>query len=235
MKKLVFALAVVMVSAIGLASSASAAPAQASVRVGHGIPGGDLGLAPALPVDVLVDDSICLLKGFEFGHFAGPVMLNPGTHNIKISLANIGTPCGNSPVIQADVPFTAGEDATVLAHLDENGAPTASKFVNNVSRPGFLKARVQAHHTAAAPTVDLDVVRPWNFGNRINLDNISNGDSAAGTLFLGSYDVKISPASGDPIFTQRIWLKPGKLVQVYAVGSLSTGSFQLLINEVPTR
>jgi hypothetical protein len=127
MKKLAIGAMAAVIGALAMISTAGADAHAANVRVAHGIPGQDLGADPALPVDVLVNDSICLLEGFTFGEFAGPVELAPGTYNIKISLAS--TPaCSNPPVIEADVPFDAGEDATVIAHLSEAGDPTASKF-----------------------------------------------------------------------------------------------------------
>lgn len=51
-----------------------------------------------------------------------------------IHLANSANPCGNAPVIgPAAIPLYAGENSTILAHLTASGAPTASKFVNNVT------------------------------------------------------------------------------------------------------
>ncbi|MDY6834084.1 MAG: hypothetical protein SVY53_04710, partial [Chloroflexota bacterium] len=74
---------------------------QANLYVIHGINGSDLSLDPALPVDVLVNDSICLLEGLTFQEVVGPVALDPGTYNIKIGLANSDNPCSNDPVIEA--------------------------------------------------------------------------------------------------------------------------------------
>jgi hypothetical protein len=128
MRKLVIGAMAAVIGALAMISTAGADAHAANVRVAHGIPGQDLGADPALPVDVLVNDSICLLEGFTFGEFAGPVELDPGTYNIKISLASPSDACSNPPVIEADVPFDAGEDATVIAHLSEAGDPTASKF-----------------------------------------------------------------------------------------------------------
>jgi hypothetical protein len=104
-----------------LVPGGAAATESASVRVAHGIPGQDLGLDQALPVDVLVNDSICLLEGFTFGEFAGPVELDPGTYNIKISVADPASPCSDAPVVNADVMFEEGEDAPSLPILPKMG------------------------------------------------------------------------------------------------------------------
>jgi hypothetical protein len=235
MKKLVIGAMAAMVGALALLSTASASD-SASVRVAHGIPGQDLGADPALPVDVLVNDSICLLEGFTFGEFAGPVELAPGTYNIKISLADPGNACSNSPVIEADVPFAAGEDATVIAHLSEAGDPTASKFTDDLSRTGFVKSRLIVHHTAAAPTVDVEVRRPSFFGRTLNIDDFSHGDQASAEAWPGRWKVSISPAgASDPVFGPvPLNVRPFRTYLVYAVGSVDTGSFTLLVEPVRT-
>ena len=64
---------------------------DAEVLVIHGIRGEDLGLDPALPVDVAVNGG-CFLAGFTFGEVAGPVALAPGDYVIEISLADPDDP-----------------------------------------------------------------------------------------------------------------------------------------------
>jgi hypothetical protein len=234
MQKLVVGAIATIVGALALLSTASASD-SASVRVAHGIPGQDLGANPALPVDVLVNDSICLLEGFTFGEFAGPVDLAPGTYNIKISLAS-SPACSGTPVIEGDVPFGAGEDATVIAHLSEAGDPTASKFTNDLSRTGSVKSRLTVHHTAAAPTVDVEVRRPSRFGRTLNIDDFSHGDQASAQAWPGRWKVSISPAgSSDPVFGPAPFnAKPFRTYLIYAVGSVDTGSFTLLVEPVRT-
>lgn len=234
MKKLVVGAVAIIVGALALLSTASASD-SASVRVAHGIPGQDLGADPALPVDVLVNDSICLLEGFTFGEFAGPVDLAPDTYNIKISLAS-SPACSGTPVIERDVPFNAGEDATVIAHLSQAGDPTASKFTNDLSRTGFVKSRLIVHHTAAAPTVDVEVRRPSFFGRTLNIDDFSHGDQASAEAWPGRWKVSISPAgASDPVFGPvPLNVRPFRTYLIYAVGSVDTGSFTLLVEPVRT-
>ncbi|NJN95214.1 MAG: DUF4397 domain-containing protein [Anaerolineales bacterium] len=103
------------------------------VTVVHGIPGQALGADPALPVDVSVDGE-CVLPGFTFSKIAGPLSLPVDTYRIAISLANTAAPCSNAPVIgPLNVPVAKGENVSIVAHLNGQGEPTASKFVNNVS------------------------------------------------------------------------------------------------------
>lgn len=214
-------------------AAATADNDTASVRVVHGIPGQDLGLDPALPVDVLVNDELCALQGFTFGEIAGPLALPAGSYNVKISLADAGNPCGNAAVIEADVSFAGNEDASVVAHLTEDGMPTASKFTNDTSRTAPGKARLIAHHTAAAPTVDVWVARGMR-GPALTVQDFSNGDQAAAQVRPGAWNVAIAPAGfSQPVFGPvSVELQPFTTYLVYAVGSVDTGSFTLLVDAV---
>lgn len=230
---LVFLVVLLGVTSFAFPSRAKADD-QAMVYVIHGIVGTDVApsLDPALPVDILVNDALCALSGFTFGETAGPLALAAGTYNIKISLANAAAPCSNGAVIEADVPFEAGENATVIAHLTEDGAPTASKFVNDVSRitPGF--ARVTLRHTAAAPTVDIELGRMRKrFNDVARIEGLSNPEQA-GPLNVrgGFYTASIFPAGSNESVAGPLTqaFKPFTAYIYYAVGSLETGSFTLL-------
>ena len=209
----------------------TAAAQDASVRVVHGIPGVDVspGVDPALPVDVLVNDSICLLSGFTFGNVAGPFTLPAATYDIKVSPANTLEPCGNDAVIAAPVPVEAGENVSIVAHLDASGAPTASKFVNDVTPSAEGAARVIAHHAAAAPEVDINV----QFGfprNTATIPNAANGAQASAEVPTGSVNIGIAPAgTRNTLFVRTIRTRSDLTYVVYAVGSLANGTFELIV------
>lgn len=207
---------------------------NARVTVAHGIPGADVdpSLDPVLPVDVLVNDEICLLTGFTFGEFAGPVELPAGDYDIEIKLANPADPCGNPTAIgPATVPFQAGENATVIAHLAEDGALTASKFVDDLSGLGVGLGRVVVHHTAAAPAVDIKLRRDLA---EIVVPDFANGDQAAAEVRPGEYELTIGPAGqGLVVFgPATVRFRPFQVSRVYAVGSLDNATFTLLRNDV---
>jgi hypothetical protein len=228
-----------VLSAFGFISPAAAAPdagRKAKVSVIHGIPGQDLGLPAELPVDILVNDAICLLKGFEFGEIVGPVNLDAGTYNFKISPANTAAPCSNAPVITADVPFAAGENSTVIAHLTEAGAPTASKFVNDVSLGTRMMSRLTVRHTAAAPAVDLGV--GISFGDLTlgtKIEGLANPEQA-GPVNIPAYryEVTLYPAGSDTAVFGPVTLnlRPRTAYFVYAVGSLANNTFTLITQTV---
>lgn len=224
----------VFVSPAGATSTTSAK--EARVYVIHGIAGQDLGADPKLPVDVLVNDSICLLKGFTFGEIKGPVKLAEGTYNFKISLANAEKPCSNAPVIEADVPFAANENATVIAHLTEAGAPTASKYVNDVSRILPMMSRLTVRHTAEAPAVDLGVeVKLGDLPFTTKVAGLSNPNQAGPVNIPAMrYSVNLYPAGSDTAVFGPVVLKlaPRTAYFVYAVGSLPKGSFTLITQTI---
>lgn len=207
-----------------------AAPATATAFVVHGIPGVDLGLDPALPVDVSVNGA-CALPGFTFGEIVGPLDLPAGNYNIAIGLANESTPCSEDPVIEANgLQLEAGENYSIVAHLSEAGAPTATAFKNDTWGNKYF-AGVNVFHTAAAPRVDVKLQRSdLHFWKRF-LRDIGNGEAASTSVARGSWDASIRPAgSHDTVFgPATLDLDGNTIYLVYAVGSLGSGSFTVLI------
>lgn len=226
------ALLAAVVLLAGVAAPLSAQ--NASVRVVHGIPGADVspGLDPALPVDVLVNDAICLLQGLTFGSIAGPYTLPEGTYDIKISVANTLEPCSGAAAIAAPVPVAAGENVSIVAHLNEAGGLTASKFVNDVSPTGEGMSRIIAHHLAAAPAVDV-TIRSGFPPMQATVPGATNGAQAAAEVPAGGVTVGIAPAgTGSGIFARILRTSSGLSYTVYAVGSLANGTFTLIAEPI---
>jgi len=206
---------------------------NATVYVVHGIPGQDLDLDPALPVDVSVG-GVCALPGFEFGEIVGPIALAGDVYEIEISLADEFEPCGNDAVISADVELMGGMDYSIVAFLTENGEPTAGLFMNDLSATGRGMARLIAHHTAAAPEVDIAIRRDGPDSPGLDVTDFLNGDQAAAEVRPGEWEVSIAPAGIEmPVFGPIVVdLEPFTAYLIYAVGSVDTGSFTLLLEPV---
>lgn len=232
MSRLLF-VAILSVCLIVALSGALVADDAAMVYVIHGIPGADLGLDPALPVDVAIDGQ-CAIAGLVFGDIVGPVALPAGDYLVEISLAS-DPPCDNPAVISAVVPIIAGENATIIAHLTEGGVPTASKFVNDVSKTGPGLARVAVRHTAAAPAVDVYVARPGPMSPGIVIENLMNPEEATAEFRPGNWWVSIAPAGEmDLVFGPvQVRLSPFTGYAVYAVGSLTNETFTLITQVFP--
>ncbi len=193
---------------------------EATVYVVHGIPG--------VLVDVEVEGD-CLLPEFDFGDIAGPLSLPEGTYNIKIRGSD-GT-CTGAIVLDLDVPFTAGQNVTVIAHYDDMGNPTASVFDNDFSPTGRGKARWIVHHTAYAPMVDVKVMREDADEPELVVEDFENGDQAVAETRPGEWYVSLSLPDGmDPVFGPiPVNLKPFTAYQIFAVGDFGGGTFDFLV------
>jgi hypothetical protein len=84
--------------------------------------------------------------------------------------------------------------------------------------------------------VDVEVRRGYNFGRTLNIDDFSHGDQAGAAVRPGRWMVSISPAgASDPVFGPvPLNVRPFRTYLVYAVGSVDTGSFTLLVEPVGT-
>ncbi len=233
MKTTVLSLFATALVVAGTSKVANADGHEATAFVVHGIPGGDLGLAPALPVDVSVNGN-CALPGFTFGEIVGPLPLPADVYDIAISLANEDTPCGDDPVIEATVELMGGVNYSIVAHLTEDGSPTASLFENDVTPTGRGKARAIVNHTAAAPAVDISIRRDGPNSPGLDVFDFVNGDQATAEVRPGEWNVSIAPAGDDmPVFGPvTVELRPYSAYLIFAVGSVDTGSFTLLLERI---
>lgn len=223
-----------LLSLISLAPSAAIA-GDATLFAVHGIDGRDLGLKKALPVDVSVDGA-CALPNFRFGDVTDGIVLPAGRYDIAISLRDRDNPCGGTTVIAGNFRFRSDATYSVVAHLDEAGVPTATRFriPTWAVRDGF--GRLVVVHGAVAPEVDVTVSRESRTNRGVALDRLSNGDSRKATLADGSWLARIYPALADtPVGdAAEAPVIDGKVTVVYAVGSLANGTFSLLAQVVDT-
>lgn len=228
-------LALTLALLVAFAAPSFAGDTDATVYVGHGIFGGDLGLDEDLPVDISVVDVGCILTDFRFGDFAGPLALPASTYTIEIRLAD-EVPCSGAVAITAMVPINMMENVTILAHVDASGGATASKFGNNVSASATGEGRISAHHAAAAPAVDI-WAKPRGGDEPIPVfTNVINGQQGTADIPAGMWSAALRPAGDTPVVLgpARVGVQDRALVNVYAVGSLSTGSLTFLVQRLRT-
>ncbi len=122
----------------------------------------------------------------------------------------------------------AGANATIEAHLDASGSPTASVFVNDISEIAAGETRLTVRHTAAAPSVDVLAADAVLFAG------LSNPNQAAGDVPAGTYNAKVVPAGAtEPVvFEADLNLPAGTSTIVYAIGSLEGGSFTVAVQTI---
>ena len=221
LKKLPFLLSLVLILALGV--TGVAANNNASIYVIHGIPG-----AGGFPVDVSVDGA-CALPGFTFGTRAGPISLPAGTYTIAVHAPSDGACGGPAAIGPVDLTFAGGDNKTIIAHLTDGGAPTASVFDNDFSRTGRGNARLIAHHTAAAPAVDVVVARNYfSGGPRITVPGFANGNQIITEVRPGDWQLTLELGGVAVYGPTSLTLNPFTAYSIYAVG-VFPDSFQYLV------
>ncbi|WP_409332771.1 DUF4397 domain-containing protein [Trujillonella humicola] len=209
--------------AVGVALVLGATPAgadegTATVSVLHGV--------PDTPVDVYANGER-LIDDFQPGTLTDPLQLPAGSYDLALFPADAPDGSGE-PLLAADgVAVPAGANATVVAHLDANGAPALTPFVNDTSAVPAGQARVTVRHTAAAPAVDVraggQVVAPGLTNPNEATLEVPAGTISADVVVAGTDTVAIGPAD--------LTLTEGATTIVYAWGSEEAG-YELAVQTI---
>ena len=222
MKRILAAAATASVAALALmpvAPSSAQAGGDATVSVLHAVPG--------LTVDVYANGEE-LIPDFEPGTLTDPLQLPAGTYDIQV-FADGDTPDNADPAIEANgVEVPAGANATVVAHLDAEGNPTLTPFVNDVSATEAGQARLVVRHTAAAPAVDVRA------DGEVLFPGLANPDEASGDVPAGSYSADVTLAGEDQavLGPADLQLAEGTATIVYAWGSAEAGNLDLAVQTI---
>jgi len=110
---------------------------------------------PAFPVDVLVNDEVCYVHGLPFGTILGPLTLEPGSYNVKVSLANSLAPWSSSPLIDRTVTIEPRSDVSAVFALNDTGTPVLLTFTNNFSPVNANMGRILLAQAAKAGPVQV--------------------------------------------------------------------------------
>lgn len=206
-----------------LLSSATAEAAR--IFIIHGIPG--------VPVDVYANLSgqpqpaTPTIPGFQPKQIVD-LIAGPATVDIRI-YAQGANPQTASPVIAvlgAAVPGPG--EISILAHFDANGAPTATIYTNDNSRPLPGAARVSVRHAAAAPAVQLVA----GGVPKLALTNPYFGDLEVPAGVPIPLQLQ-TPFAGAAITPQgTLTFTAGMRYFVYAIGSVAGGTFDFIVQAV---
>jgi Domain of unknown function (DUF4397) len=208
-----------MASITVAAAPAFAADSSAQLSVLHAVPG--------LTVDVYVNGKLTL-DNFKPGTLAGPLELAGGTYEVAITAADAKD--DSDPAIgPVDLKLADGGNYTAVAHLKENGDPTAALFTNDVSKTDAGQGRITVRHVAAAPAVDVLAGGDAAVTDLSNPDeevlNLDAGTVSAAVAATGSTDPLIGPAD--------VAVKEGVNTIVYAWGSLDDDNLKLAVQTIP--
>jgi hypothetical protein len=201
-----------------VATPASAGDDTATVSILHAV--------PDTPVDVYANGEK-LLPDFQPGTLTDPLELPGGSYDIAVYPAG-SDPASTEPAISADdVAVPAGANATVVAHLKEDGTPVLTPFVNDVSAVPAGQSRVTVRHTAAAPAVDVRA------GGNPVVRGLTNPDEATLTVPAGTVnaDVVLAGTTTVAIGPADLTLAEGTTTVVYAWGSQGAG-FELAVQTI---
>jgi hypothetical protein len=199
-----------------------AAPAYAAdgvkLSVLHGVPG--------LTVDVYVNGERTI-NDFKPGTLAGPLDLDAGSYEVAITAADADD--DSDPAIgPVDLDLEAGGNYTAVAHLNEDGEPTATLFTNDTSKTDAGQGRLTVRHTAAAPAVDILA------GGDAVISDLSNPDEKVLNLDAGTVEASVAAAgTTDPVIGPAdVTVAEGKNTIVYAWGSLEDDNLKLAVQTI---
>jgi len=202
----------------------------------HGLPGTDLGLPNALPVDVCIGipgsgTLNCFYIGVEFGQFRGPIELAQGVYQVTVAPADPMNPGSQPPIISGIITIQPRQSKTFVAHLTQFGDPTGTEFQNDVSRIALINSRATIRHVAAAGAVDVSLTPVVPGPGTVATGLTNPNQSSPVNLMSGTYVARLKPA-GQPnelIPSKQLSLAPLNANFVYVVGSPANGTLQFLV------
>ncbi|PFG35009.1 DUF4397 domain-containing protein [Sanguibacter antarcticus] len=205
--------ATAMVGLGALAAPAQAADGDAQLSVLHAVPG--------LTVDVWVNGELTL-DDFAPGDLAGPLDLPAGTYTVAITAAD-AVDASDPAIGPVDLPLEAGTSYTAAAHLDADGAPTATLFTNDTSTTAPGEGRLTVRHVAAAPAVDVLA------GGSAVVSGLTNPMEEVLDLPAGTVSASVAAAgTTDPLIGPAdVTVAEGVNTIVYAWGSLEDDNLAL--------
>jgi len=209
--------AIAALSLLAATFSLSPAAAQgddARITLLHGI--------PDTAVDVSVDGAV-IIEDFQFGDredlsaLAGEVLVD-----LQVLLA--GTE--DVALDQGDITLPAEGNLTAVAHLDPDGSPMITLFVNGTDEIDAGKGRITFRHTAAAEDIDIRID-----GSRA-INGMTSGKDAGADLPADPIEVEVFPTGSDDsvVGPETVDVLEGESVVVYIVGS--DGDYTVLTDKV---
>lgn len=213
-------IALAPLASIAFAGSAAAAtPDTATVSILHAV--------PDLTVDVYANGDP-VVTGFTPGTLTDPLQLPAGNYDLAVYPAG-ADPATTQPAIAANgVAVPGGANVTVTAHLDADGTPVLTPFVNTPTDLAPGEAELTVRHTAAAPAVDVRA------GGSPVLTGLTNPDEADVTVPAGTVSADVVLAGTDQVVIgpADLTLPEGTQTIVYAWGSAQAGNLQLATQTV---
>jgi uncharacterized protein DUF4397 len=216
----IFALAI-LCAALSTASLAS------SLYIVQGIPGRDFATLtdPAFPVDILLNDEVCYVHGLAFGSISGPLTFDPGTYNVKVSIANTLAPCSNSPLIDRAVTIEPESGSSAVITLSASGTPIMLTFDNTMTAVAPDVARVVLEQ--AALSGPLQVTLQNTNTQKAYTYTVNRGGVLDATLPAGPYTIVIKQGSTTLVGATTLGLPSQSTTLLYTMGEAANSTVVL--------
>ena len=211
-----FFVAMIVLAAIA-AGPAGAQEATATVTVFHAVPADD-----GFPADVYLNGDL-IIDGFVFEAASEAFKVPPGAAQLEV-FAEGADPATDSPAVSDQVTLEAGVDYSVVAQLID-GAPVLSVFVNDTSLVQVGQARLTVRQTSGVGDIDVSLDGESLF------EGLQQATDATASLVAGPHDVSFL-TTGETLAERSLSLDEGSLLVLYAVGSPTDDSFNLLVQRV---
>jgi hypothetical protein len=194
----------------------------------HGADGRDLSpnYNPALPLDVSLDGT-CVIKNWSFADVRGPYVFPAGVYYVQVTLANALSPCNGTVIYTVFMPVLQGQSSFAAAAISPSHSFTGYLFTPDISPIDPNVSPYISHRglLANASTEDITV-------------NFTLPPYLEPTIFVfapvgGAGDLPVIPYSGVLVvgglgLTFQGAYDPEDVVIYIAVGSIDSGSFQLI-------
>jgi hypothetical protein len=154
-----------------LCITASAQSSDAYLFVVHGAAGRNIAPTtnPAIPVDVLANDQLCLVKGVAFGDVAGPITVPAGSYNLKVSLSDAINPCSKSAVFETTANLSAG--TTTFGVI---GISSAHQLIGQFFQPSLAPLSVGLSRVVIANMSDATLTAALTASSNEEINSLNN-------------------------------------------------------------
>lgn len=213
----IFALALLCV-ALSTASLAS------SLYIVQGIPGRDYATLtdPAFPVDILLNDEVCYQHGLAFGSISGPLTLDAGTYNVKVSIANTLAPCTNAPLIDRSITIEPDSGSSAVITLNESGTPVILTFDNTMTAVAANTSRIVLEQAAVSGPMQVTLQNTST--QKTYTYTVNRGGLLNETLPAGFYTIEIAQGSTTLVPATPLTLNSQSATLLYTMGEATNNS-----------
>jgi Domain of unknown function (DUF4397) len=174
------------------------------IRVVHGIRG--------LVADIYLDGTL-VLPTFQPERSTDPLEIPAGDHLIEIRAA--GAAITEAALLTQTVTVPAGFQGSLVAHLDQTGAPTLTAFADDLTPVPAATSRLVVRHTAAAEGVNVLL------NAEQALTDVAPAKEASAVVPSGPYEIAVTAvAGGAPLAPpENVEYPDGTANFMYLIGS----------------